>query len=357
MNKAEISQRLNELPFSPDQYWLLFDTAKVFLGLQDAAGGIHLGCTDEMADALEAQGYLKERFAQNKALRRFIIQPDIFVYEYYLYAGIDEIDGFQVIVPEGVRMMDEKHWRSMGFDPEKLRTYRTEHFIFYYVEGSLAEKDILEISERQEKCYREICNALKVELDYPAHYYLFNSAYDLNRYNGSEGLYGFFSPPDVICATYCDHIDMTDYHETVHLISRLLGRPESKAVQEGLAVSFDHEWSDVECIGWAVWFLRRDGFLKVAELLDNEEFKKQPGNYIYPLMGAFTEWLINTFGMEKYREFYQYTDSVEGMRDVYGKSPGELNELFVEYVKGYHLTDDKVEQMKEVLWKLGQKWY
>ena len=38
-------------------------------------------------------------------------------------------------------------------------------------------------------------------------------------------------------------------------------------------------------------------------------------------MGAFTEWLIKCFGIEKYLQFYQYVDVKLGMVEVYQKTP------------------------------------
>ena len=63
---------------------------------------------------------------------------------------------------------------GMGFDPDHMKKLRTEHFVFHYPEGGRAERDIREISERQEKCFREICDTLEVEPDFPTQYFFLN---------------------------------------------------------------------------------------------------------------------------------------------------------------------------------------
>ncbi len=96
--------------------------------------------------------------------------------------------------------------------------------------------------------------------------------------------------------------------------------------------------------------------MKLEDMLDNDYFRKQWGNTAYATMGAFTEWLISTYGMEKYLEFYKCRDCTEGFREVYGRSPGELNDMFAEYAKGYPLAEEEKVQFREKLRKYNLSW-
>jgi len=139
----------------------------------------------------------------------------------------------------------------------------TAHYIFYYNENSKAEQNKLE-------------------------YYLCNSPEEVGM-----------------------------FHEDAHLISYVINRPESVAIREGLAMYFDKTWWKISNQEWVSRFLKTGQYIPVAQLLDEERFYAEDCAVTYPIMGAFTEWLIKSFGIEKYLQFYQYVDVKVGMVEVY----------------------------------------
>ena len=352
MNREEILHRLKALPYNPEEYWIMERAGLVMRGLADSAGGICLGCLSELADVLEADGVRRKDDGKLKGQRIFKIGKDIVIHENRLYGGFDVIDGYMVITEEGQRTLEYQRLLDMGFDPDKMKEYRTEHFVLHYQEGSPAEKDILEISDRKEKCFRVICDTLKVEPDYPAQYYLFSSAANLNR-NTDRMLYGFFHSPDMVCEVYSEHIKINDYHEMTHWIAWQIGNPASNAIHEGTAVWFEHKFLGVDGNAWVKWFIDTGRYIKISDLMNNEYFIKKSGNVTYPLMGAFTGWLIDTYGMDKYLEFYRYRDCSEGLFSAYGKSLEELERLFVYFVKGYCMSDEVKEKLRKELYEFG----
>ena len=52
------------------------------------------------------------------------------------------------------------------------QTYETKHYLFHFKAHSLASKDILNISQTQEKCYEIITNFLKITPNFKINYYL-----------------------------------------------------------------------------------------------------------------------------------------------------------------------------------------
>ena len=82
-------------------------------------------------------------------------------------------------------------------------------------------------------------------------------------------------------------------------------------------------------------------------LLDREFFFDADCSITYPIMGAFTDYLINTYGMDTYLAFYRRQD-VAAMEEVYRKSPAELNREFVEYLSLFRV-DEAVERRMEAL--------
>ncbi len=354
MNKEEIISRLKALPYDPEDYCLLFETAKVMRGLVGGAGGIHLGCSSEVGDRMLADGARMGKDAvSKKGFRLLKIDRDIMVSdtdyseEYGLLQDFDWIDGFRVPTEDDLKAMDELAMYFWGLVPDMMGEFCSEHYVFHYWKDSAAERDIQKIAEKQEACFRQICDTLKVEPDFRIQYYLMRSVEETARIYGAP-VGGFASAPDKVFAVYNETRKVIGPHEDTHLLSRLAGDPDSDAVSEGLSVWFDRNYNSVDNLAWVIWFLQTGKYLNVQDLLDNDYFAEQSEIIKYPLMAAFTGWLIDGVGMDRYLKFLKYKDSREGFRDIYGKTAEELNELFVEYAKQYHFTDEKA--VKRIEW-------
>lgn len=126
-------------------------------------------------------------------------------------------------------MQPDRNPKEEAFEYDKTEIFISEHYIFHYCAGSVAEKDILRIAETQEKSFSKICSTLKVHYAEKINYYL------------------------------------TDYYKTKHVN------------------------------------------LSVKDLFDNDIFADYGCTVTYPIAGAFTRFLIDTFGMERYIELYKYT--------------------------------------------------
>lgn len=216
----------------------------------------------------------------------------------------------------------------------------TTHYIFHYNENSKAEQDINEIAAYQEACFEQICSVLMVVPQFKLEYHLCNSPEEVGRFCGEicgdyEPCNGFADSPNKIYAVYNEEIQCIGFHEDAHLISYVINRPECVAIREGLAMFFDQKWWGVSNLDWVGYFLKTGKYISVVQLLDEECFYSEDCAITYPIMGAFTEWLINTYGMEKYLQFYQYQDIKEGLAEVYQMTPEELNEDFISNEKDY----------------------
>ena len=67
-------------------------------------------------------------------------------------------------------------------------------------------------------------------------------------------------------------------------------------------------------------------------------------------MGAFTDWLISTYGIDSYMQMYKQQNMPEAMMRVYQKTPEEINKAFTEYVQLFRI-DEALEQRMESLMK------
>ena len=180
--------------------------------------------------------------------------------------------------------------------------YITEHYIFTYKEMSLAEKDIKLIAKEQEKCFERICSVLKVNFWGKIHYYLLDSPEEVGKlYGDNEPINGFAVwGENKIYAVYNNDIKCIGPHEDTHLISFVINAPKSDFIVEGLAMYFDEKWWDVDNDAWASYYKNVNHEFSICELLDNQQFDKYGCEITYPIAGAFTKFLIDKYGIEKY---------------------------------------------------------
>ena len=230
-----------------------------------------------------------------------------------------------------------------------MKTYESSHYIFHYGEGAPAERDILDIAAYQESCFEHITYVLGITPDFKIHYYLCDSPEEVGRvYGDNDPCNAFAAIPDAIYAVYNDEVKCIGFHEDAHIISYLVNRPISSAVREGLAMYFDRKWWGIHNLDWTSYFLKSGKYLPVDKLLDQEFFFQQVCETTYPIVGAFTEWLIARYGMEKYMAFYRFDDSVQGMVEVFGKSSQELNREFESYVKYFTVDEALLSRMENL---------
>ncbi len=360
MNREELIMRLKAFPYDPKDYYLLFETAKVMRGLAAGIGAIRLGCSKEFAERLLADGIELDNPDGEVGKRNFKVDRDFYIRETKLFeklellSSFEWIEGFQVPTVEDMKAVDDFTLLYWGMDPDSMLEYCTDHYVFHYSKGSMAERDIVQIAEKQEAGFRRICDALKVEPDFPVECYLLDSLAQMARIEGRP-VGGCFHAPNMVFVVYNGERRAMGPHEDAHLVSWLIGDP-CTAVQEGLAMWFDRGYNGADNLSWTVWFLHKGMCPSIDDLItrDDDHFHMLDERITYPVMGIFTAWLIAGAGMERYLEFYKYKDSAEGFRKVYGRSAAELNELFVKYVKQFQIKEGGLEQMENLFSRLDE---
>lgn len=195
------------------------------------------------------------------------------------------------------------------FERDKTEIHNSEHYVFHFSAGSLAEKEILTIADTQEQCFDRICTTLQVHYPERIHYYLASSPLEIGRVFWEEGtpcngvaLCG----SNRIYAVYNETVKCIGSHEDTHLISYLINFPESDFIVEGLAMSMDGLWWGVPNEVWTSYYKNRYPELSVGMLLNNDRFAEWGSEKTYPVAGAFTGFLMDAYGMEQYLELYKY---------------------------------------------------
>lgn len=231
-----------------------------------------------------------------------------------------------------------------------MKQYETEHYVFHYEANSTAERDIVSIAAHQELCYRHICTVLGAAPDFKIKYCLCESPEEVGRiYGDNEPCNGFTAAPDTIYAVYNETEQCIGFHEDAHIISYTIHRPDCPAIREGLAMFFDRKWWGIHNLDWTVYFQENGRYIPVDALLDKQTFFSGDCSVTYPLMGAFTEWLITTYGIGHFLEMYQHDDIPSAMEAVYHQTPAELNASFASYVRLFEMDRAVRKRIQELL--------
>lgn len=219
---------------------------------------------------------------------------------------------------------------------------KTHHHIFYYYKGSLAEKDITEIMAIQESCYDYICKILKVKMNRRIHYFLYESPEEIGKiYGDNEPANGFAKMPDKIYAVYNKEVQCIGFHEDAHLISyNTLANPKQALIREGLAMFFDKVWWGIPNDAWVQVFITTRLYRKPFILTDNIEFYRYSDTITYPIAGAFVDYLISIFGIEKFKIFYKTVDDNfdKCFLEIFGKTLNHIEGKWINHIQDikYH---------------------
>lgn len=238
------------------------------------------------------------------------------------------------------------------FEQGRAETYVSEHYVLHFQSGSLAENDSEWIAQNQERCFSQICAVLQIDYQEKIHYYFSESPMEIGRVFWEEGthcngvaLCG--REQAKIYAVYNETVKCIGAHEDTHLISFLLNYPESDFVVEGLAMFMDGLWWGVTNDQWAAYFKQKRPEISVLKLLDNDIFAKEGCVITYPIAGAFTAYLIDTYGIEKYLNLYKYKeDEYEGIFvSIFKSSVSEIEENFWQKIRKIDFDPIALEEM------------
>ena len=212
------------------------------------------------------------------------------------------------------------------------------------------------ISALQEGCYSFISNCLGTEAQGKIHYHLFDTPEEVGTQyaithddDDDEPCNGFALPDTMskdgmnhIYAVYNEKVKCIGFHEDAHIISYSFGRPTSKFVREGLAMYFDRYWWGIDNYSWTRWYLEKGDILSLEKLLDNDEFDEFADTTVYPIAGAFTSYLIQRYGMNKYVDFYRTSvaSGQDAFKIIFNEPVSVIEKEFINYIEMFRLRDE-----------------
>jgi len=185
------------------------------------------------------------------------------------------------------------------------------HYIFHYMEGSLAEREIAQIEKTQEEAYEKITEFLDL-LSYPKEqilYYLYPDAETKKQLMGSEWFAQSVYDDFAVHALYTEEHRVIGPHEDTHLLSLPLGLSIG-FLQEGLAeYMVGRSWHG-ESFQEVVREVRMNpNFVISNDLLTTHQAWLDTSDVYaqqyYALAALLTGYLITTYGKKKYFDLYQ----------------------------------------------------
>ena len=109
-DKYSLLRRLQELPFSEQEYWVIAGSAMVLHGFRSQTHDIDLGCSTLLADILEQQGYTVSRYEDGT--RKILYSEDVEIFENWVEGTVEIISGVPVVCVDGLIQMKKKLGRD-----------------------------------------------------------------------------------------------------------------------------------------------------------------------------------------------------------------------------------------------------
>jgi hypothetical protein len=171
--------------------------------------------------------------------------------------------------------------------------YSSPHFQVYYLESEYTTPEVASITARKERLLDYVNKALDVSFDKVIPTYL---------YWGNMGT-SWASSGGIVCESR-DYVLYDDGHEIIHIVAdRELGLCRNKFIAEGFAQAFQlaYESQIDQFVSSYKNSSKNSG--SIADQIINNNFDYS--SFSYCRAGAFIEFLNETYGLSKLKEFYQ----------------------------------------------------
>lgn len=223
---------------------------------------------------------------------------------------------------------------------KEWKVHESEHLIIYYRCNSPAERDIKKIVSQHEKAYKKICTLLDVTVPIKIEYFFFSSQEEAEEWMWPGIVLNSSNRALQVFALYSDEIRASVEHELTHCIAYMINHHSTRArlelLSEGLAEAMVGERQG-QPIHSLVGSLLKDKEISIRDLTDNRAFHQLEDSY--PIAGSFVKYLLDEYGIEKFKFVYKYTHPKHIylqlnliFKKAYGKKLDELEKEWREYL-------------------------
>lgn len=211
---------------------------------------------------------------------------------------------------------------DMGFEfstshiqKELGRRSESDHLIFYYSDRDYSIQEVQRIKAEAEYHYRHVANILlpkKLDAKHPdlsgwkkIELYIYPSGEIKRRFIGTLNT-NIAKPWKREIHLTKDTFESSFRHELVHILAAEFGFPiinasTRMALNEGLAVAVDWQEGLFSPHQYAAALLRDNMLNNVPALFSLSGFALQSSSYAYLVSGSFSKYLIDRFGMYRYK--------------------------------------------------------
>jgi tetratricopeptide (TPR) repeat protein len=212
-------------------------------------------------------------------------------------------------------------------------SYETEHFVIYYPPGTKVAKNIRLIADDHEWRFRQLEDLFKINPGEKIRSYIYPDTETRKKLIGAGETTVANPVKDEIHLVYDTFPDPVLKHELAHVMASGFGMDilhvsPKVGLIEGLAVASDwsrdgytpHEWSEAMIVvGDAPDISTIVGF----------GFWYAPPRNSYTLMGSFSRFLIDKYGIDEFKALYKTGDF-----SIYGKRLDELSREWKSFLAG-----------------------
>jgi len=214
----------------------------------------------------------------------------------------------------------------ISFKGNEFKKRESEHFIYFYHSGSLAERELPQIIENHEEAYTKISETLRIEQSTKMRCFLFPSMREKTFYTYHVGA-GFASGQTII-EVYNNEIKVDPFHELTHVLAGRINQSLPALFDEGLAVYMQKGsvWNGKHVDQWVKEYLNEGKLIPIKDLLSFPEIgsiESKP-SIAYPEAGSFVKHLIDSYGIEKFR---QVLHKIQKGKDKLQDNKRLLNEI------------------------------
>lgn len=145
----------------------------------------------------------------------------------------------------------------------------------------------------------------------------------------------------------------TFLHEWAHIITACWNENAPTLFLEGIAEATEYHAEPLTAHAYALYFLHYFPSYSLLLLLDETRFRDQELQHAhYAWAGSFTLYLIERFGLARFREFYTHCRQGEedrAFQQVFGMSMGQAEMLWREYLHTQLPESVRAEQLQQAL--------
>lgn len=243
---------------------------------------------------------------------------------------------------------------NLELNREKIKAvlgsvYKTEHFDIIYPPDQNWSNDIETIAKLHEYYYTQLKERLNLKTDIRISSFIFRNEDEKKELTGA-GRTQIAKP--WLKEIYLTPISVTDSklcHEISHiLVGQLLDSPlnlygkfrgliPNMAVIEGISVALEPETNILGLHEKAAILLKKNKLPSFKHLFNISKFYSISGSISYSTSGSFIKFLIDKYGIEKFKKILQYSE----FDVVYNKSISEIENEYRDFLSKIEISPQK----------------